>query len=283
METIDREKIKKIIHEFKLFPKKRLGQNFLIDEEVLQIILNSAALDRYDNIVEIGPGLGVLTEKISNYAELVLAIEKDFELSDFLRKKFKSDKNIKIIHSDILLYDISQLPKKYKIVANLPYNITSPFLKKILEASNKPQNMTLMVQKEVAERLTAKVGSSDRGILTVMIELYGEAKLTSIVKKDSFYPVPEVDSAIINIVLNKDIPKDFSEISFMRFVKIGFSQKRRQIHHPLIDGLKLSKIEILDILNKASIESNLRAEDLSINDWIKLYDLFKKSLDKNSK
>ena len=266
------ETIKSILNRNNLWPKKNLGQNFLIDEEILNKITANAEIKSNDFILEIGPGVGFLTEKLSEKARLVLAVEKDFKMVEFLRKKFKNVKNVKIIHTDILSYDLALMTKDYKIVANLPYNISSPVIKKFLETDNKPSLLVLMLQKEVAERLSAKPGDSNRGILTVMIELFGEAEIVENVMREKFYPMPDVDSAVIKIKVKSE-KINFNPVSFMRFVKVGFSQKRRQIHHPLIAGLKLSKPEVLDILKLAKINFTKRAEDLALSDWVSLYQI----------
>ncbi|MCL5795315.1 MAG: 16S rRNA (adenine(1518)-N(6)/adenine(1519)-N(6))-dimethyltransferase RsmA [Patescibacteria group bacterium] len=295
-----------------------MGQNFLVDQKVLDKIIKTAEINADDAIVEIGPGLGVLTEELGKRAKLVLAIEKDFKLCDFLRKRFKSQKNIKIIHADILHFEISnfqfpiskqfnnltmQQPNHYKVVvfsfmiANLPYNITSPVIRKFLEGSYqlsvdsnqlnancklktvncKLESMVLMVQKEVAERIYAKPGNSERGILTVMVEFYASSEIVEIVNRNSFWPVPSVDSAIIKLKTNSEKLKTTTKNLkmdpnvFFRVVKAGFGQKRRQIHHPLETNLYLEKSQVYDILKKAKIEPTLRAEDLSLEDWIRLY------------
>lgn len=279
MELTNIGTIKSILTKNNLWTKKNLGQNFLVSKNVLNRIVDSAKISDDDTVVEIGPGLGVLTEELSKNAKLVLAIEKDYDLVEFLRRRFKSHKNVKIIHGDVLTYDLELMAYGYKIVANLPYNITSPVIRKFLEAENKPSEMIIMVQKEVGERLVAKPSNSDRGILTVMIEFYGYAEIIDIVKRICFWPIPNVDSAIIKIILKQknrgtEEPKNLGTIdpiSFMRLVKIGFSQKRRQIHHPLSSGLHLSKVEISDILKATNIEPTLRAEDLRLEDWKKLY------------
>lgn len=328
---MDINTIKSILRENKLWTNKSLGQNFLVSEKALGKIVEAANLSKDDFVLEIGPGLGVLTDELARHAKLVLAVEKDYKLAEFLRKRFKSYKNVKIIHEDILRFSLisDRLPsiessivkgslieqrktknvadsvrqktknEAYKIVSNLPYNITSPVIKKFLEEDNRPTEMILMVQKEVAERLTAKPGSSDRGILTVMIEFYGKAEIIDMVNRNCFWPVPEVDSAIIKIVTKSyeklqivakscNLEKQPIETignhlqpfvtSFMRLVKIGFSQKRRQIHHPLASGLHLSKPEILDILKLAKIDPAKRAEDLNLDDWINLYEHYQKFL-----
>jgi len=276
MDLTDNKTIKSILKDNNLWTKKSFGQNFLIDENVLEKIITASDLLKTDTVLEIGPGLGVLTEEIAKKVNLVLAVEKDFKLVEYLRKRFKSYKNIKIIHDNILTYNLRLIAYDYKVVANLPYNITSPVIRKFLEAENMPSDMVLMVQKEVAERLTAKPGDSNRGILTIMMELYGGAEIIDIVNRDSFYPVPDVDSAIIKLKVESGklpalpVGRKVDEKSFFRLVKIGFSQKRRKIHHPLSASLKLSKPEIFDILKEANIDPNLRAEDLKLEDWIKL-------------
>jgi len=275
--------IKKILRENNLWPKKRLGQNFLVDQKVLTKIIEASNLSKDDTILEIGPGFGILTEELAKYAKLVLAIEKDYKLVNFLRKKFKSNRNIKIIHTDILEFNglTEEQASDFKIVANLPYNITSVVIRKFLELNPNnlnPSLMVLMVQKEVAERICAKPGNSNRGILTLAVEFYGRAEIVEIVDKSKFWPIPRVDSAIIKIEL-KNKESEISKIDskmFFRIVKIGFSQKRRQIHHPLRAGLGLPKDKIIDILKLAKINEKLRAEELTLNDWISLYEYCQK-------
>ena len=300
---IDLQNLKTTLKENRLWLKKAMGQNFLVNHEPLEIIINNAGLSENDTVLEIGPGLGILSELLAKEAKLVLAIEKDQKLVEYLRKKYKHTKNLKIIHHDILTYDSGLIASGYKIIANLPYNITSPVLRKFLEAENKPQEMILMVQKEVAERICAKPGDSNRGVLTVMVEFYSKAEIIDIVKKDSFFPVPKVDSAIIKLqvtnngykklleVTKKDYMKTKATLSnceqselrnleatFFRIVKAGFSQKRRQIHNPLEATLRLPKEEILAILKEAKIAPTLRAEDLNLSDWVKLYEEVQKSI-----
>ncbi|EKD56806.1 MAG: dimethyladenosine transferase [uncultured bacterium] len=288
MDLTNLDTIKNIIKDNRLWPKKGYGQNFLISRNALNIIIESAQITSDDTIVEIGPGLGTLTQELAKNAKLVLALESDYNLVTYLRKYFKSAKNIKIIHQDVLTYDLRLMTNDYKLVSNLPYNISSPVIRKFLESqinadldtdadqrgNNKLQCMVLMLQKEVAERLTAKPGSADRGILTVMVELFGGAEIIENVSRKSFYPIPDVDSAIIKININTKKLKNSKILdtkALMQFVKIGFSQKRRQIHHPLADNLHLPTDQIKDILKSVNIDLVLRAEDLNIDQWISLY------------
>lgn len=308
------QRIKTILKENNLWAKKSFGQNFLLSESVLKKIVKSANVNKSDTIVEIGPGLGILTEELARYAKLVLAIEKDQQLVDFLRKRFKSYDNVKIIHADALTYNLGLITYNYKIVANLPYNITSPIIRKFLETDNlaRPtltsypmhhtsELMVLMVQKEVAERICAKPGDSERGILTVMVEFYAQAEIIDYVLRDNFWPQPEVDSAIIKIKVTDSYVKSLNKVtysykqpkvtlgnhavtpsneilSFFKVVKAGFSSKRRKIHNSLFGTLRLPKSDILTILKEANINHNLRAEDLKLTDWLNLYDKIKERI-----
>lgn len=255
-------------------PKKSLGQNFLINSDILPIIINAADIDSSDTIIEVGPGTGILTDALIKTGAQVFAVEKDFELIEILRKNIKNNNNLKIVHQDALLFDLSQF-NKYKVVANIPYNITSPLIRKFLESENQPELMVLMVQKEVAERITAKPGDSNRGILTIAVEFYTTAEIITEVSKTSFRPMPKVDSAVIKIQPKKHHPGGGRMLVkpdiFFKIVKAGFSSKRQQIHNSLAATLRLDKNLVLDILEKAKIDPTLRAEDLNLNDWVNLY------------
>jgi len=283
MDLTEINQLKQILQDNNIWPDKRMGQNFLISKSVLEKIIATADIKDTDTILEIGPGLGTLTYELGKTAKLVLGIEKDRKLVEFLRKRFKSAKNIKIVCEDILKYNYQPTTYDYKVISNLPYNITSPVINKLLNLEHKPQEMVLMVQKEVAERLCAKPGNSDRGILTVIIEYFCDAEIIEIVPRNNFYPVPDVDSAIIKLTLkkiNKLTKKQIDESSFFRFVKMGFGQKRRQIHHSLSAGLYLAKPQIFAILKSVNISHTKRAEELSLTDWINLYDETQKFLGK---
>ncbi|MBI3495299.1 ribosomal RNA small subunit methyltransferase A [Candidatus Berkelbacteria bacterium] len=185
----------------KFHPKKSLGQNFLNDERLLAPILDAAELTKDDTVLEIGPGFGILTQELAKKVKLVLAVEKDFQLVEALRKKFKHYPNVKIIHADILRFDLNELPKPYKLVANLPFNITSPVIRKLM-VGPRPTLAMLMAQKEVAQRLTAPPGSKDRGIVTVFLEHYSATRMVTTIGKGHFTPVPQFDAGVIKIVFN---------------------------------------------------------------------------------
>lgn len=248
-------------------PKKYLGQNFLINQSILPTIINAAEIEAGETVLEIGPGYGVLTEALLAAGAKVFAIEKDFDLIATLTQKFGDNKSLKIVHQDALFFDFSHF-EKYKVVSNLPFNIASPIIRKFLESTNPPELMVVMVQKEVAEKITAEPGNSERGVLTIAVEFYGEAEIIAKVSKNSFKPMPKVDAAIIKIK-----PQKKSELEpklFFRVVKAGFAAKRQQIHNSLAATLRMPKDEVLSILKKANIEPQKRAEDLTLDDWLRL-------------
>ncbi len=244
--------------------KKSLGQNFLKSEGIADKIIAAADLSKDDLVVEVGPGTGILTERLVKSAREVWAIEKDYDLVEKLRKRITA-KNLKLIHQDALWFDLSMLDH-YKVVANIPYSITSPLIRKFLENEPRPEMMVLMVQKEVAERICAKPGDSARGLLTIIVEFYATAEILFEVSHKEFYPMPRVDSSVIKII-TKDKTPDIEPAIFFRTVKAGFSRKRAQIHNSLAATLRLPKDEVLELLKKARIDAAMRAEDLSLRDW----------------
>jgi len=254
-------------------PKKYLGQNFLINDSILPTIIKAAEINAGDTVVEVGPGTGILTKALLDAGAKVFAIEKDFDLIAGLTQKFGNSKNLKIVHQDALWFDETTLPK-YKVVANLPFNVAAPLIRKFLESSNQPELMVLMVQKEVAEKITAKPGNSERGILTLSVEFYGNAEIVADVSKNSFKPMPKVDAAIIKIEPKKlhtvGVSKQVESKLFFRIVKAGFAAKRQQIHNSLAATLRLPKDQVKDILSRANIEPQKRAEDLTLKDWLNL-------------
>ena len=270
------------LHRFGLRARKGLGQHFLIDEEVLGLIISAAQLAPTDIVMEIGPGLGVLTRELARQAGWVVAIELDNKLVDKLKQTLASFKNVTIVNEDILKIDPEALfreqkpplaissPSSYKVVANLPYYITSPVLRHFLEASVKPQIMVVMVQKEVAEEITAKPGRMS--LLSISVQLYGEPAIIGYVPAHCFYPAPEVDSAILRIVL---YPQPAVEIadkeSFFALVRAGFSAPRKQIANSLAHGLGLSKVEVLLLLERTSVVPHRRAETLTLEEWAHLW------------
>jgi 16S rRNA (adenine1518-N6/adenine1519-N6)-dimethyltransferase len=262
-----KEEIKKALEEKGIFPKKTLGQNFLISKTVLQKIINEAELKQNSVILEIGPGSGVLTKALAKKAKLVVAVEKDKRMVQFLKEALKDFKNINIIEGDILKFQFSNL-KNYKLVANLPYYITAPVIRIFLEALSPPELMVLMVQKEVAQRICASPPKMSK--IAVFSQFYGTSKIISYVPKTSFWPQPKVDSAIIKILPKKPVLKKREIKMFSRIVSAGFSHPRKQIAKNLSKGLSIPREKINRWLMKNNIKLTKRAEALEIKDWINL-------------
>lgn len=256
-------------------PNKILGQNFLIDKKVLKGVVDAGNLSPKDTILEIGPGTGILTQELAQKAKKVIAVEKDSQMVEILEEKFQESKNVKIIKGDILkmVSDPRLLTSDYKIVANIPYYLTSALIRNFLESRKQPKLMVLMLQKEVAERIVAK--PPDMSLLAVSVQFYADAKIVGYVPRGSFWPVPKVDSAIIKI--EPRIYTDRKRINtdtFFKIVKAGFLQPRKQLLNNLTKGLRADKEKIKSWLLKNKIEPTRRAETLSIQDWINLYNNF---------
>ncbi|NCN07639.1 ribosomal RNA small subunit methyltransferase A [Candidatus Falkowbacteria bacterium] len=261
--------IKDVCQLYNIVPTKSKGQNFLFDENIIESIVKSANLNKKDTVLEIGPGLGVLTDYLIKEADQVVAVELDKKIISFLHKKYQSVDNLRIIEGDILKLDVDSLGLQgaYKIVANLPYNITSNFIRTFLEADNPPVDMTIMIQKEVAQRIIAQVG--DMSLLSLAVQFYAEPKILFPVSHNSFWPAPKVDSAVINLKLKPKPAFDNPKL-FFKVAKIGFSAKRKQLHNNLANGLHIASGLVKSILSDIGLNEKIRAQDLSINDWIKL-------------
>ena len=263
--------IKNLLDKYGTWPSKGLGQNFLIDKNVLKKIIDSADIKSDDIILEVGPGIGTLTCELAKKAKKVIAIEKDEKMCKILKETLTDYKNVEIINADILKLN----PKPYalypyKLVANIPYYLTSPLIRKFLESSNQPTEIILMLQKEVAQRICAK--PPQMSLLAVSVQFYAEPKIISYVSKNCFWPAPKVDSAIIKIIPFKkqNIPSDL----FFRIVKAGFSQPRKQLAGNLSKSLKLDKKIVESWLLKNNIKPIQRAETLFVKDWEALTNFF---------
>ncbi len=253
-------------------PNKLLGQNFLVDKTVLAKIIEAAQLSKEDTILEIGPGLGILTEELAKHAGRVFAIEKDEKLVEILKEKFQKNKNIEIISGDALKFESFKLKiKNYKVVANIPYYLTAHLIRTFLESSNPPQAMTLMVQKEVARRICAR--PPEMSLLAVATQFYATAKIQAGVSRKSFRPQPKVDSAIIKITPYPFLRQNQSKI-FFKVVRAGFSQPRKQLINNLSRGLKIDRAKIAETLKKIGLQPEQRAETLSVEDWKNLSKFF---------
>ena len=278
---------RRLLRQSNLRVKKGLGQHFLIDEAVLETITSAAELTASDVIMEIGPGLGILTKELAKQSGLVVAIELDSKLATILEQSLISFDSVTIINEDILKIDPAALlqeqkakfppavstPFNYKVVANLPYYITSPVLRHFLEASVKPQIMVVMVQKEVAEVIVARPGQMS--VLSISVQFYGEPRIISNVPACCFYPAPEVDSAILRIDVYPQPVVAVDDIdSFFELVRAGFTASRKQIGNSLAQGLEKPKAEVLPILAEANIAPQRRAETLTLEEWARLWQVF---------
>jgi 16S rRNA (adenine1518-N6/adenine1519-N6)-dimethyltransferase len=261
-------------------PKKSLGQHWLHDRDVLAHIADLAEITPEDTVLEIGPGLGTLTSELLRRAGDVVAVEFDPDLARKLPGQFPG-KNLEVINEDVLLFNLNNLSASYKVVANVPYYITSKIVQRLMTAQNKPATTVLLVQKEVAERLAAKPG--DMSILAVSAQVYAEVELGPVVPAVLFTPPPKVDSQVIVLKTRpKPLLGDVNEKDFFRVVKAGFSAKRKKLRSSLAGGLGVSKQEAENLLKKVGISPEARAEALPIDDWLRLTDGVKSSNEKTS-
>jgi 16S rRNA (adenine1518-N6/adenine1519-N6)-dimethyltransferase len=270
------EQTKELCRLYNIKPARSKGQNFLIEEKIYDDIVAAADLKSDDIVLEVGPGLGFLTAKLAKIAKQVVAIELDDKLAEVLRAGLLAQEilNVEVINEDVLkTIDKFSLPPfncGFKIVANLPYNITSIFLRKFLsETENKPELTVLMLQKEVAERITAKPGKMS--LLGVSVQCYAKPEIIQIVAKENFWPEPKVDSAVVKILLGRNpfIDED-KEKDFFKLVKFGFSAKRKMLKNNLAAGFKINQDEAENKIIHAGFNPKIRAQELSVVDWLKL-------------
>lgn len=248
--------------------KKELGQHWLTDRVILRQIANAAELDKHDTILEIGPGLGTLTSELLRRAGSVVAVEFDSELARKLPGQFPGTA-LKVHHEDILQFDLDGLPTGYKVVANVPYYITSKIIEKLMSAHNKPALAVLLVQKEVAQRIAARPG--DMSVLGISAQVFSETSLGIEVPRKFFAPPPKVDSQVVILkTYQKPRVEQENERAFFRVVKAGFSSKRKKLRSSIAAGLAISKPAAIELLTHADIDPDLRAQDLSLDDWIRL-------------
>ncbi len=265
------ETLKQKLADFGLSPNKTYGQNFLMDEIVLQDMVDEAEVNKDDIVIEVGPGIGNLTSFLIAKAKQVIAIEKDDQFVSVLNHLKNKNKNFNYQLSDILHTDIANLvgESKYKVVANIPYYITGKIIQKFLSLNNKPQSLTLLVQKEVAQNLSAPVGKLN--LLAISVQLYADVKMLTVVPAMKFYPAPKVDSAVVQIILH-DHSKyvNYDEKKLFKILKACFLGKRKQLHNTLVNNLKLEKTVVETVLDECNISANSRPQQLSIDQWINL-------------
>lgn len=269
--------VKGLLRQFDLKTKKRLGQHFLIDEGVLEQIVSSAGLTPQDVVIEVGPGLGLLTRELAKRVGRVIAVELDVQLVAVLKRTLSSFTNVFIVQADILKVPPGELVGRYcvedagyKVVANLPYYITSPVLRHFLEASLKPQLMVVMVQREVGEAIVASSGNMS--LLSVSVQFYAKPRLIVYVPAQSFYPPPKVDSVVLRLEFLPQPAVVVDDVAgFFDIVRRGFSSPRKQLHNSLAQGLGVSAAPVVSILKRVGIESQRRAETLTLEEWAKVW------------
>ena len=276
------EETKFILKKYNITASKRLGQNFLIDDNTIESIVEIANTSKDDLVIEIGPGLGTLTSKLLENAGKVIAIELDEKMIKILEDRFKFYNNFILLNEDVLKVDLQELIKqnkgelkKVKIVANLPYYITTPIIMKLLENKLEIESITVMVQKEVADRITATPGDKLSGAITYSVDYYAEATSEIFVDKNSFIPAPEVDSEVIKLKIRKEPKvKVKDEKLFFDIIKASFMQRRKTLLNGLMNSqLFNSKEEILEIFSKMNIDPQIRGEKLTIEQFAELVNL----------
>jgi 16S rRNA (adenine1518-N6/adenine1519-N6)-dimethyltransferase len=271
---------KGILQKYGFSFKKSLGQNFLIDTNILQQIVLSAEVDEQTGVVEVGPGIGALTEQIAKKAGKVLAFEIDQRLLPILEETLSPYPHTKVLHQDILKADISPIIEDYfkgfekiSVVANLPYYVTTPILFHLLESGAKFKHIVVMIQKEVADRIAASPGTKDYGSLSIAVQYYAESKVERIVPKTVFIPQPNVDSAVLKLTIREKPPVEVvDEAFFFQIVKASFAQRRKTLlnnmHHNVI--AKEQKEQLIEILDEIGIDGSRRGETLSIEEFAML-------------
>ncbi len=268
-------KTKEIVSKYGFRFSKSLGQNFLVDGNIITKICEGADITEADGVIEIGPGIGTLTQQLSKYAKKVIAVELDSKLLPILEETLEGIDNVKVINSDILKVDIKKLIEEefeglnVKVVANLPYYITTPIIMKLLEEKLEIESISVMIQKEVAERMVADPGGKDYGALSVAVQYHSDPKIIASVPSSVFIPKPNVDSAVIKLDIYKTPPVEVIDEKLMfKVVKSAFGQRRKTVLNALSGGyLELDKDIIRDVLEIAEIDPQKRGEVLSKEDF----------------
>lgn len=273
-------KTKQIIKKYEFNFKKNFGQNFLVDERVLDKIVSAADISENDLVIEVGPGIGTLTQAMAKKAGKVVSVEIDKTLVPILGELLSDYNNIEIINEDILKVDINELIEKHqgmnvKMAANLPYNITTPIIMNILEKRIHMESLTVMIQKEVAYRMNAKPSTKDYGSLSLVTQYYCEPYLVANVPQNCFMPRPNVDSAVIKLTILKEPRVKVKDEQFMfDFIKAAFSQRRKTLVNCIFNSglLSLNKEELGKVLNGLGYDERVRGESLTLEDYAKISD-----------
>lgn len=279
------EETKQILKSNNLYANKKLGQNFLINQDIIENIVLGAEVNENDVVIEIGPGLGALTAELIKKAGRVVCIELDTNMIKVLEKRFCKNQKFRLIHGDVLKTDLKNIIKEEKaqhqlkqakVVANLPYYITTPIIMKLLEEKLDIASITVMVQKEVAQRLTAKPGEEFTGAITYAISYYSQPSIIIDVPKENFLPAPEVDSAVMQLkILDKPVVEVKDEKFLFEIIKQSFMQKRKTLVNSLSSGGNISKEKIHEILNELGLDEKIRAEKLTLEQFSKIADFIR--------
>ncbi len=268
--------LRNLLYAHGVRPNKSFGQNFLIDRAVLQRIVEAAEIEPGDQVLELGAGTGVLTRELARHARRVVAVELERAMFTLLEKTSGALPNVELLARNLLYLDPREVfaQEPYKLVANLPYYITAPTFRHFLESANAPRLLVVMVQYEVAQRMVA--GPGDMSLLGVSVQFYGRPRIITGVPARAFYPAPKVDSAILRVDVHERVPLAQAERDgFFRVVQAGFAERRKQLHNSLTRHLHRKNEEVRACLTAAGIDPSRRAETLSIDEWLLLWDKMK--------
>lgn len=263
---------REILADLGVRPSKALGQNFLHDRKIVRRIADTAELTSDDLVVEIGPGLGILTDELAKRAGEVIAVELDSRLAEHLRDRLDPAK-VRVVEADILQVDLAELTggRPYQVVANLPYSVAAAVLQHLLESEARPERLVVMVQREVAERIVARPPAMS--ILAVAVQFFGTPSIAFRIGGGAFIPPPRVESAVLRIDVHPSVPlAGDARRAFFRLVRAGFSQRRKRLANAVSDGLRVPKPEVETRLRAAGFDPDRRAETLSVSDWLRVFD-----------
>ena len=280
MESLE-QKTKYIMKKYGITANKKLGQNFLINENVVDAIVNSSEIDKHDLVIEIGPGLGTLTEALLENAGRVVAVELDRRMIDILNDRFIAYNNFEIINEDVLKLNLKKIIEENKeqynlqnakIVANLPYYITTPIIMKLLEEELDISSITVMIQKEVADRITAIPGQKLSGAITYSVYYYAQAENIMLVENNSFIPEPEVESEVIKLNIREKSPVEIeNKEKFFKIIKVAFMQRRKTLINALVNGgIFADKQSAKKALESIGVSENARGENLTLEEFAML-------------
>jgi len=263
-----------VLKKYGISPKKNLGQNFVVNQRVLDAVISAADLTGHEEVIEIGAGLGTLTIELAQQAGRVLAVEIDKRLIPVLQDNLHDFENVTLLHADFLQVDPGELVSRsgYSVVANIPYNITSALIRHLMDSSVPPARVVLTMQREVAQRIIGSPG--DMSLLALGVQIFGDATITASIPASYFYPIPEVDSAVLRIDIYEEpvVPRRVIPVIFS-LARAGFGQKRKKLRNSLASGMGLSPVEVENLLVRADIQPKSRAQELSIQDWEKIAQL----------